>query len=81
MAKTKVLVEETSRLEEAKKVKTNLATELAALHEQMEKARADAMAEFRISQPFFDACDVYYGDWFEDCLNQVKATYPNLDFF
>ena len=78
-AKTKVLTEETHRLEEAEKAKTNLATKLAALHEQMEKARADVMAKFRISQPFFNACGVYYGDGFEDCLKQVKAAYPNLD--
>ena len=52
----------------AKKAKTNLATELVAPHEQIEKARADAMAEFWISQPFFDACGVYYGNVFEDYL-------------
>nr|POE64056.1 hypothetical protein CFP56_34408 [Quercus suber] len=41
----------------------------------MAKARVDAMAEFRISQPFFDACGVYYGYGFEDCLKQeVKDT-------
>ena len=34
-AKTKALAEETRQLEEAKKVKTNLATELASLHELM----------------------------------------------
>lgn len=45
----------------------------------MEKARADVVAKFRISQPFFNACGVYYGDGFEDCLKQVKAAYPNLD--
>nr|POE83563.1 hypothetical protein CFP56_60150 [Quercus suber] len=28
----------------------------------MEKAKVDAMAEFRISQPFFDACGLYYDD-------------------
>ena len=78
-AKTKMLTEETHRLEEAEKAKTNLATKLAALHEQMEKARADVMAKFRISQPFFNACGVYYGNGFEDCLKQVKAAYPNLD--
>ena len=57
--KTKVLAEETCRLEEAKKVKTNLATKLAALREQMEKARANAVAEFHVSQPFFDACGLW----------------------
>ena len=46
----------------------------------MEKARVDALAEFHISQPFFDACGIYYGDGFKDCLKQVKAAYPNLNF-
>ena len=79
-AKTKAFAEETHRLVEAEKAKTNLATELAALYEQMEKARANAVVEFRISQPIFDACGIYNGDGFEDCLKQVKAAYPNLDF-
>ena len=45
----------------------------------MEKARADVVAEFWISQPFFDTCGVYYGDRFEDCLKQVRAAYPILN--
>ena len=77
--KTKALAEETHQLVEVEKAKTNLVTKLAALREQMEKARADAMAEFRISQPFFNACDVYCDEEFEDCLKQVKAIHPNLD--
>ena len=49
MTKTKALAEETHQLKEAEKAKTNLATELVALREQLEKARADAVAKFRIS--------------------------------
>jgi len=45
----------------------------------MEKARAYAVAEFHISQPFFNVCGIYYDDGFEDCLKQVKAVHPNLD--
>lgn len=67
-AKTTALAEETRQHEEAKKAKTNLATELAALREQVQKAKAKAVAEFRVSQPFFDACSAYYGDKFDDCL-------------
>ena len=47
--KTKALAEETHQLKEAENAKTNLATELVALREQLEKARADAVAKFRIS--------------------------------
>jgi len=45
----------------------------------MEKTKVDAMAEFRDSQPFIDACGVYYGVGFKDCLKQVRSIYPDLD--
>nr|POE81231.1 hypothetical protein CFP56_47455 [Quercus suber] len=73
------LKEESCLKEEAKKAKTNLMMELTILYEQIDKAKADTMAKFRVSQPFFDACGVYYGDEFNDCLKQVGAAYPNLD--
>ena len=79
MAKTKALIEETSRLEEAEKAKTNLVMELASLREQMERAEANAMVEFKASQPFIDSCAIYYGDGFEDCLKQVGFVYQDLD--
>lgn len=73
-------LKEDSRLqEEAKKAKAGLMTELTTLCEQMDKAKADAMAEFRASQPFIDACNVYYGDAFDDYLKQVGSVYPDLD--
>ena len=57
---TQATLKEESRLrEEAEKAKTNLTTELAALHELMDKAKADAMAEFWVSQPFFYVCGTY----------------------
>ena len=56
-----------------------LATKVSTFHEQMDKAKADAEAEFRTSQTFIDACGVYYGDRFNDCLKQVGSVYPNLD--
>lgn len=69
-----------SRLrEEAEKAKANLTTELVALYEQMDKAKAVTMTECHVSQPFFDACGVYFGDGFDDCLKKVGATYPDLD--
>ena len=46
---------------------------------QVEMARADAIVEFKASQPFIDACAVYYGDGFKDCLKQVESVYLNLD--
>lgn len=75
---TTKLKEESHLREEAEKVKTNLTTELTALREQTEKAKADAFPEFRLSQPFFDACGVYYGNRFDDCLKQVGSVYTDL---
>ena len=42
-------------------------------------AKADAVTEFKVSQPFIDACAIYYGGGFEDCLKQVRFFYLNLD--
>ena len=50
------------------------------LHEQREKAKVDAVVEFQASQSFIDACAIYYGEGFDDCLKQVGFVYPNLDF-
>ena len=79
MGKLAQLEKETRRHEELEKTTTNLTIELAVICEQMDKAKADAMTAFRILQPFFDECGVYYGDGFEDFLKQVAAFYLNQD--
>ena len=53
--------------------------ELIAICGQVETARADAITEFKASHLFIDACVVYYGDEFKDCLKQVRSVYPNLN--
>ena len=65
--------------EKMQEEKMNLEAELTAIYGQVETAKADAITEFKASQPFIDACTVYYGDRFEDCLKQVRFIYPNLD--
>lgn len=45
----------------------------------MDKAKDNAVMEFRVFQSFFDVCGIYYGDRFHDYLKQVGAAYPNLD--
>lgn len=37
------------------------------------------MAGFRTSQPFYDECNNFYGDGFDDCLKQIATLYPHLD--
>ena len=50
-----------------------------ALCGKVETARADAVTDFKALQLFIDAYAVDYGDRFEDCLQQVKSVFPNLD--
>ena len=52
---------------------------LSTIREQMEKAKTDAVVEFKASQSFIVACTVYYENRFEDCLKQVGSVYPDLD--
>ena len=51
----------------------------ALFHEQTEKAKADAMMDFKASQSFIDVSAVYYGEGFNDCLKLVRFVYPDLD--
>lgn len=53
--------------------------ELTTLREQTEKAKADVVVDFRASQPFIDACAIYYCDGFDNYLKQVGSVYPNLN--
>ena len=76
---TEKLKKEARLLEKVQEEKTNLKVELTAIYGQVEMARADTIIEFKASQPFIDACTVYYGDGFEDYLKRVRSVYPNLD--
>ena len=42
----------------------NLEAELTAIFGQVKMARANAITEFKASQPFIDPCAMYYGDGF-----------------
>ena len=74
----KKLKEETRQKEE-QKAKATLEKELTALLRQVETTMVDAVIEFKASQPFINACAIYYGDGFEDYLKQVKSSYSHLD--
>ena len=52
---------------------------MKTLRKQAEKAKADAVVKFRASQSFIDACAVYYGEGFNNCLKQVGSVYPDLE--
>ena len=61
--------------DKAQKTKENLEVELTSICGQVEMAKADAITEFKASEPFIDACAIYYGDRFEDFLKQVRSVY------
>ena len=46
---------------------------------QTEKAKVDAVVDFKTLQSFIDVCVIYYGEGFDDCLKQVGFVYPDLD--
>ena len=73
------LKETKGKLEEVGSQKEMLQKELLTLREQVEKAGADAITEFKASQSFIDSCADYYGTGFDDCLKQVVSAFPELD--
>lgn len=73
------LEEEGCQRKKEQETKVTVEKELMTLLEQVETARADAVNEYKASQPFIDFCTGYYGDGFEDCLQQVKSLYLDLD--
>ena len=73
------LKQESNLLEKVQKAKESLKIELTTPHEQMEKAKANAVVDFKAQQSFINACAVYYGEGFDDCLKQVGSVYPDLD--
>ena len=66
-------------MEETDRQKETLQKELTTLHEQVEKAGAVAITEFKASQSFIDSCADYYGTRFDDCLKQVAPAFSELD--
>ena len=68
------------QVEELTKANFNLTTELTALHERVDKAKADAMEEFKNSQPFFNELGVQYSEGFEGFCKQTVLLFPGLDF-
>nr|POE89315.1 hypothetical protein CFP56_77433 [Quercus suber] len=66
--------------DELMKENANLKSEVAALHEHMDKVKEEAIEEFPVSQPYFNEMGGYYGDGFEDFRKQVVLLFLDLDF-
>lgn len=67
-------------VKELTKANNNLMTELIALREQVDKAKADAAVEYKYFQPYFDELGVQYGEGFEDFCKLAIASFPGLEF-
>ena len=79
-AKVSQLEGATRQVEELTKSNTNLTTEVAALHEEVNKVGADAVEEFKDSQPFFNLLGAQYGEGFKDFHKQLVLFYLDLNF-
>lgn len=68
------------RVEELTKANTNLTIELATLCEQVDKTKANAVEEFKDSQPYFVKLGDQYDEGFEDFRKLAIASFPSLDY-
>lgn len=70
----------TCRVEELTKANSNRMTELTAVYEHVDKAKANAVADFKYSQPYFNELRIPQDDDFEDFCKQVILLLPGLEF-
>ena len=75
----KALEESESHRDELRKVFLDKEGEITTLREQVRHAKADGKAEFRDTDGFLKELSNWYSDGFDECLNQVKALYPDLN--
>ena len=57
-----------------------LMAEVTSLCESIDKVKADAVEEYKDSQPFFNLLGSQYGEGFEDFQKQAVTLFPNMDF-
>lgn len=62
------------------KENANLKSEVATLHEHMDKVKEEAIEEYQGSQPDFNEMGGYCRDSFEAFCKQAVHMFPNLDF-
>ena len=67
------------RAEELEKVNFILTAKMTSLQESVDKAKANAVKEFKDSQPFFDLLGSQYGEGFEDFYKQVILVFSSVD--
>lgn len=55
-----------------------LTAEVTSLRESMDKAKADAIEEYKNSHPFFNLLGSQYGEGFEDFRKQAAICFLNV---
>ena len=70
----------THQTNELAKKNVNLKSEVAALHEHMDKVKEEVIKEYQMSQPYFNQ-NGGNGDSFKDFRKQVVLMFLNLDIF
>nr|POF07557.1 hypothetical protein CFP56_47022 [Quercus suber] len=70
----------TRRFEELTKANSNRRTKLTAFYKHVDKAKANAVAEFKDPQPYFNELGILYDNDFEDFCKKVILLFPDLEF-
>ena len=70
----------THRAEELTDANAILTAEVTSIRESLDKAKADAVEEYKDLQPFFNLLGSQYNEGFKDFRKQVVAFFPNVDF-
>lgn len=80
MEQVKKLDDVTRWAEELMEANAILTAEVTSLRESIDKAKANAVEEYKDLQPFFNLLGSQYGEGFEDFRKQAIALFPNVDF-
>ena len=70
----------THRAKELTDANAILTAEVTSLSESLDRAKADAVEEYKDLQPFFNLLGSQYDEGFEDFKKQVVAFFPNMNF-
>ena len=85
-SKVKALTEQVKKLDgatyrdkELTEADSILTADVTSLRKSMDKAKADAIKEYKDSHPFFNLLGSQYGEGFEDFRKQAVVLFPNVD--
>lgn len=68
------------RAEELAEANSILMAKMTCLQESIDKSKADAVEEFKDSQPFVNLLGSQYSEGFENFRKQAVVLFPDVDF-